>query len=61
MAKTPTPWVSQDGSSRVTNANAGVKRVEQDSITLRIEQDGTQRVLQDAVVTPKELTKWDTL
>lgn len=60
MAKLPQLWASNDGTSQLSNANASVKRIQQDS-TLRIEQDGTQRILQETVVTPKAPTAWVTL
>lgn len=60
MAKELTSYVASDGSSTPTQTNAGVIRVEQDG-TQRVEQDGTVRVLQDTVITPKELTSYDSL
>lgn len=61
MPKELTSYVAHDGSSTPTQTNAGVIRLEQDAVTKRIEQDGTVRVLQDTVITPKNLTEYDSL
>lgn len=60
MVKLPALWVSNNGSDTVTNANAGVLRIEQDG-TQRIEQDTTKRIEQESVVTPKIPAVWVSL
>lgn len=60
MVKVPTLWAAPDGTSIMTDANAGLTRIEQDS-TQRIEQDGTIRIENDVVQTTKQPTEWDSL
>lgn len=60
MAKLPAQWTAPDGSSIVTTTNASVVRILQNGI-VRIEQDSTQRILNETVVTPKIPAVWDSL
>lgn len=56
MIPTPTPWTPED-SGTVTTDNADVVRTLQDG-TIRLEEDGTERVLQENVVSGKTPTTW---
>lgn len=60
MAKQPTAWARQDGTTILTAGNTGVQRLQENSV-VRITEAGVTRLLEDIIATPKAPAVWTQL
>lgn len=59
MAKLPQNWAAKDGSSTATPSGNGY--IDQESGFKILQENGSGLLQEDIIMTPKELSVWDSL